>query len=219
MSPLTPNRRTLLAGTAGGALLGATGVNLVASPAEAAAIPRPRIHSCKEWGAKAPRGSITMRSKPTTIVIHHTTNKGKEVSLSSAYRSARSIQTSHFGRGWVDTGQHFTVSRGGYILEGRHRTLEGLDKRQFPQGAHTTTENATALGIEVDGLFTTSLPPAQQYEQVVRLATYLCRRYGIHPGAIHGHRDFESNICPGGALYKKLPNLRWQVQKRLKAAS
>lgn len=217
MSPLTPDRRTLLAGTAGGALLGATGLT-IASPAEAA-VPRPYIYRCKDWGAKPPRDTITMRSKPTTIVIHHTTHKSKEVSLSSAYRSARIIQDGHFKRHFADTGQHFTVSRGGYILEGRHRTLEGLDKRQFPQGAHTTTENKTALGIEVDGYFVSDLPPAKQYEQVVRLVTYLCRRYGIQPGGIHGHRDFEQNICPGGALYKKLPSLRWEVQKRLKAAS
>lgn len=217
MHQFTPDRRSLLAGTAGGVLLGATGLTL-ASPAEAA-IPRPYIYRCQDWGAAAPRGTIRMRSSPTTIVIHHTTNKGKETSLSSAYRIARSIQSSHFDRGWTDTGQHFTVSRGGYILEGRHRTIEGLDKRQFPHGAHTTTENATALGIEVDGNFMSGLPPAKQYEQVVRLVTYLCRRYGIHPGGIHGHRHFEANDCPGDRLYKKLPSMRWEVQQRLKSAS
>lgn len=217
MSPLTPDRRTLLTGTAGGVLLGATGLTF-ASSAEAA-IPRPYIYRCKDWGAKPARDALTMRSKPTTIVIHHTTQKLKEVSLTSAYQSARRIQQWHFDRGWTDTGQHFTVSRGGYILEGRHRTIEGLDKLQFPQGAHTTTENETALGIEVDGNFMSALPPEKQYDQVVRLVTYLCRRYGIKPGGIHGHRDFESNDCPGDAFYKKLPGLRWEVQKRLKAAS
>ena len=33
----------------------------------------------------------------------------------------------HIQKGWGDSGQHFTISRGGYILEGRYGSLASLD--------------------------------------------------------------------------------------------
>ena len=49
---------------------------------------------------------------------------------SAAYSLARSIQDFHMdSNGWIDTGQNFTVSRGGYAMEGRHRSLETFASR------------------------------------------------------------------------------------------
>lgn len=96
MSPRTPDYRTPLARTAAGALLGATGLTL-ASPAEAA-FAHPRFYGCNDWGPGA--SSITMRNRPANT------------SRSSAYRSARSIQATHFNRGWIDTDQHYGVHSG-----------------------------------------------------------------------------------------------------------
>ena len=50
-------------------------------------------------------------------------------------------------RGWLDTGQHFTVSRGGFAMEGRHRSLEIVRAgRQQVEGAHCTGQNVVAMG-------------------------------------------------------------------------
>jgi hypothetical protein len=135
------------------------------------------------------------------------------VGLDAAVRLARSIQRFHMDtRGWPDTGQHFTVSRGGVVLEGRHRSLEFLrvGRRQV-EGAHCTGQNAVALGIENEGTYTAVDPPAPLWDRLRELCAYLCGQYGIAPTEIYGHRDFKDTACPGDRLYGALPRLRKEV--------
>ncbi|GAB3750492.1 hypothetical protein GCM10027599_07860 [Yimella radicis] len=212
MTPVL-SRRTLLAGTAAAAGLGVAG----ARPA-AAAVARPSVISCASWGAAPARNTITMVGPPTKILIHHTASANvTDYSRDAAYAIARDIQTWHFGRGWADTGQHFTVSRGGYVLEGRHRTLEGMTggQGQFPRGAHCTGENDTSLGIENQGIYTTALPTSAQWNALVGLCAYLCQTYRLSANALYGHRQFRATACPGDAFYARLPQLRKDVAARL----
>ncbi|WP_026181211.1 peptidoglycan recognition protein family protein [Demetria terragena] len=209
MNPVM-SRRTILAGAVASAGVGLVGIR----PAAAATVTRPKIIGCSEWGAKAATDPVKMVGPPTNIVVHHTaTPNVTDYSASAAHAIARSIQGSHLGNGWIDTGQQFTVSRGGYVLEGRHRSVEGLDggKKQFPQGAHTNGQNDTAIGIETQGTYETGLPPEQQRKALVHLCAYLCQTYGLTPDAIEGHRDFNSTACPGDAFYATLPQLRKEV--------
>jgi hypothetical protein len=115
-------------------------------------------------------------------------------------------------RGWIDTGQHFTISRGGFVLEGRHRSLEVLrtGKRQV-EGAHCTGQNLVAVGIENEGTYTSGKPPAHLWGSLRNLSAYICRQYGIRPTEIYGHRDFKDTACPGNGLYGLLPQLRSEV--------
>ena len=66
--------------------------------------------------------------RPSYIAIHHTaTSNGTATTQSAAFSLARSIQNYHMdSNGWSDTGQQFTVSRGGYAMEGRHQSLTQL---------------------------------------------------------------------------------------------
>lgn len=207
-------RRTVLGGTLGLAGLGLSGA---AGFSPALAAPKPTIISCGTWGAKAAKGSISMVGPPTEIVVHHTSSANvTDYSKAAAYDIARQIQSWHFDNGWADTGQHFTVSRGGYILEGRHRTLEGLKTRKkFPQGAHTSGQNPHAIGIENQGNYNDGLPPTKQWNALVDLLAYLCSTYGLKPSDIKGHRDFNNTDCPGSAFYAKLPQLRKDVAAKL----
>ncbi|MBO0793106.1 MAG: hypothetical protein J2P36_19465, partial [Ktedonobacteraceae bacterium] len=89
----------------------------------------PTVIGCGSWGARPSRGPIpVLTSKPKKIIVHHTAfPNSTDYTLGHACKLARDIQNLHMGtNGWIDTGQHFLVSRGGYLLEGRHRSLETL---------------------------------------------------------------------------------------------
>lgn len=178
----------------------------------------PRIFSTGEWGALPPRTSIpVLADRPTSIVVHHTTNSNtSDFSQRRAFTVAREIQRFHMNdprRRWLDTGQHFTVSRGGFILEGRHRSLEIARRgRGHVLGAHAGPNcNRRAVGIENEGTYGAALPPAGQRRALTELCAWLCRQYGIAPANIRGHRECSPTDCPGDSLFALLPELRRDV--------
>ncbi len=183
------------------------------------AVNTPAIAGTSAWGARAATEPVqVINSKPTGIVVHNTqSGNSTDYSLGHAYELARSIQYSHiYERGWIDTGQQFTISRGGYILEGRHRSLEALSSgTTHCVGAHTHNYNTTHLGIECEGSYGSITPPNALYNQLVALCAYMCEKYGISTSEIKGHRDFNATDCPGDALYAMLPQLRRDVQAAL----
>ena len=182
----------------------------------------PVMAGCAAWSARAPKEAITLLgSRPTMVIVHHTaTPNSADLSQSHAYSLARSIQLSHFGRGWSDSGQQFTITRGGYILEGRHRSIEAVQGgQQHVRGAHCEGFNDISVGIENEGTYGTSPPPAALYSQLVRLCAYICGQYGIPSTSIYGHRDFVNTACPGDALYAQLPGLRRDVALQLGEAA
>lgn len=153
----------------------AAGAALLRPEVVSAAVPSPRIYSCSEWNARAARGAVQINNyRPSKIVIHHTaTSNGTATTQAAAFSLARGIQNYHMdSNGWMDTGQNFTVSRGGYVMEGRHRSLETLrGGSSFVHGAHAGNENGRSIGIENEGTFTSVTPPAALYSarRLVRL--------------------------------------------------
>jgi hypothetical protein len=205
-------RGVLLGGLAmagGGLLAGGLGLD------RAWAVDGPTIVSCDGWGARPNRGTLPVYDRrPVKILVHHTaTANTTATDRDAAFRLARAIQGFHMdGRGWPDTGQHFTVSRGGIVLEGRHRSLEfvRVGRRQV-EGAHCTGQNVVALGIENEGTYSAVDPPQELWDKLRSLCAYLCGQYGIKPTEIYGHRDFKDTACPGDRLYAALPRLRTEV--------
>jgi hypothetical protein len=195
----------VLTGTAGG----------LVRPAEARAVEVPPIIGCPEWGARPNRDIVQVwNQRPVRIIVHHTATPNiEDFSRGAAESIARRIQDFHMDRrGWIDTGQNLTVSRGGFLLEGRHRSLEVLRTgRQHVQGAHCTGQNVEAVGIENEGTYTTTAPPDPLWDRLRDLCAYVCDQYGIPPTEIAGHRDFKDTICPGDTFYGMLPVLRTEV--------
>jgi N-acetyl-anhydromuramyl-L-alanine amidase AmpD len=114
--------------------------------------------------------------------------------------------------GWPDTGQHFTISRSGFVLEGRHRSLELLEGgTSVIEGAHCTGQNVVAIGIENEGLYGDIDPPPLLWDRLRQTCAYICARYRINPTEIVGHRDFKNTACPGDRLHGLLPILRDEV--------
>ncbi|WP_433277120.1 peptidoglycan recognition protein family protein [Pseudonocardia xinjiangensis] len=175
----------------------------------------PDVIDCDAWGARPNSDVVPVwNQRPVKILVHHTaTPNVTDLSRGAGERLARGIQNFHMDqRGWLDSGQHFTISRGGYVLEGRHRSLEVLriGERQV-EGAHCTGQNVVAVGIENEGTYTAVDPPAVLWNRLRDLCAYICQQYGIDPTEIFGHRDFKDTACPGDVLYGRLPQLRTEV--------
>jgi hypothetical protein len=211
-------RRGLLVGAAGTGLLAAWPATAHAAPAPAPPPPPPpppAIVDCAGWGARPNRRVVHVEAqRPVRILVHHTaTPNVDDLSREAADRLARGIQDFHMdGRGWLDSGQHFTISRGGFVLEGRHRSLEALRSGRLQvEGAHCTGQNLVSIGIENEGTYSAAEPTGPLWERLRELCAHACAQYGIAPTEIVGHRDFKDTLCPGDVLHGMLPRLRGEV--------
>jgi len=230
--PMTVTRRGfVLGGLAAGALLGLPAVAVAAPGRDAAfgagrsgvlgeaAEGAPDIVDCAGWGARANSDIVPVwNQRPVKILVHHTAGPNvADLSRGAADAMARGIQNFHMDvRGWLDTGQHFTISRGGFVLEGRHRSLEVLRAgRRQVEGAHCTGQNVVAVGIENEGTYIDRDPPGALWDSLRATCAYICAQYRIAPTELYGHRDFKNTICPGDRLYGMLPRLRSEVADAL----
>ncbi|MUL41245.1 N-acetylmuramoyl-L-alanine amidase [Streptomonospora sp. PA3] len=214
-------RRSVLHGAAlaaGGVLLGGA-IDLAAADGALAAA-RPRVYNRGEWNARSPKRRAEVRSSPPDrIVLHHTaTANSSDRSKSHAFRLSRSIQKYHMDtNGWSDIGQQLTISRGGYIMEGRNRSLMAIGDGDHVVGAHTANHNGHTIGIESEGNYVSAKPPGDLMDALVETCAWLCLAYGLNPAsAIVGHRDYNVTACPGDELYALLPRLRSDVGTRMR---
>lgn len=190
-----------------------------------AAATEPKIISAEEWGA-APSHMSHFPERPAAgIVVHNTESANRELASGDAEFQlaavlARSIQQSHFARGFADTGQHFTVSRGGLILEGRHGAALAARAGRVVEGAHAVSDggvaNKTWFGIEIEGDNRGCDEVTEpQYAAVVELCAWLMKWTGVpelpikpHLLVLAGHTD-----CPG-RFADRATQLRSDVAKR-----
>ncbi|GAA4908409.1 N-acetylmuramoyl-L-alanine amidase [Streptomyces coeruleoprunus] len=212
-----PHRRAVLTGALA---LGAAAALTPLGPAgRAYAAAGPLISDCAAWGARPPSSPVNvLAARPHKIIVHHTaTANVTDYSQAHAFALARSIQKFHMdSRGWIDSGQHFTISRGAHVVEGRHQSLATLQAGSGTvEGAHCTGQNTIAIGIENEGTYDTVDPRGQQYAALLDLCTHICRQYGLRAYQIYGHRDFNNTACPGDRLYALLPQLRRDVAARI----
>ncbi|GLZ14941.1 hypothetical protein Acsp04_51760 [Actinomadura sp. NBRC 104425] len=181
----------------------------------------PLIHSTADWGARTPYRRATVLSRaPEYIVVHHTcTPNVSDYSLQQGYRLARSIQGAHMGQGWGDTGQHFTVSRGGHIMEGRKGSLSAARRGRMVIGTHVAGANGYTVGIECEGTYNSVLPPRRLLDSLTELIAWLCRQYDLDPmNAIVPHMKFNDTDCCGYEFAPTLPRLRKRVAAALRSA-
>ena len=215
------DRRTLLKAGLSTGIAAVVGTELfTAAPAGAApSTAFPWIIDCDTWGARPPSSPIQITGNTTNkIILHHMAFPNvTDYSREHAMQLARDCQDLHMGgNGWADTGQHFTVSRGGYVLEGRHRSLETLDAGQHQViSAHCPGENGNAIGIENEGTYITETPPAALLHSMVRLCAAVCVQFRLKPWDIFGHWDFRVTDCPGIAFYRMFPKVRSRVAEAL----
>jgi N-acetylmuramoyl-L-alanine amidase len=194
------------------ALLGAPVLLALAGTQE-----QPSIASCGAWGARPPAAPVTVDNhRPNKIIIHHTAMANStDYTQAHAFQNARDIQNLHMDQnGWIDSGQHFTNSRGGWLTEGRSGSLYALLHGQtMVQGAHCVGQNDQAIGIENEGTYLAEQPPAALWNRLVDFCVFTCQQYAIPSSEIYGHLDFNTTQCPG-LLHDRLPELRSAVASR-----
>ncbi|MCX2970979.1 MULTISPECIES: peptidoglycan recognition protein family protein [Streptomyces] len=227
MGSAKPSRRGLLLAGAGGLAVAATApyrataaTAATARAARAAGPVEPDIDGTGVWRARPPRRPVSVLDRrPDRIVVHHTVSANSpDTSRAQAHRHAHWVQDLHMDdNGWLDTGYHFLNSRGGWITEGRHRSLETLRRGNgLVLGSHTRGQNERAVGIANEGAYHAGAwPPRAQWEVLVVLCAYVCHQYGVAPQQIYGHKDFGDTLCPG-VLHDLLPRLRTEVAARLR---
>ena len=213
-----PRRGFLASAAAVG--IGAGAVILGSSPAQGQTkVVPPTIFGTTAWNARPPSSPVSLAgNNPNKIVVHHTAFPNTpDTGQSGSFAIAHEIQDLHMDEnGWIDSGQHFTISRTGVIMEGRHRSLERLQAgSNMVVGAHAVGQNSQGIGIENNGTYISVAPPQILYASLVSLCAYICSQYGLDPREIYGHRDFNSTQCPGDVLYSMLPGLRSDVAAQL----
>jgi hypothetical protein len=188
-----------------------------------------KVVTAAEWGARPPvPGTFPFRRTiPRYVIVHHTDNPNppNDVSrgtIEGALRLARNIQTSHMDeRRWSDSGHNFLNTTGGFVLEGRHGSLDAVKQGFCIQSAHAAQDPGKLAngnqspGIENEGNFMTFQIGQKQWQSLVELCASLCDSCKISPLNIKGHRDFSDTDCPGDLLYKELPRLRKEVADKL----
>lgn len=187
--------------------------------------PQPfRVIPCAEWKARPPRSPVQMVSaKPVRSIFHHTAghvpNSAKGETYEEACAYARAIQRAHTtpspsdsSKPWIDSGHNFLITRGGFILEGRHGSLAQVRRGKMVVSAHCPTQN-TQPGVEIEHNGSESMTPIQ-YDAAVWLFAWIARSCAFPGKAIDGHCDHYNTACPG-ALYAQLPQFRKDVSAAL----
>ena len=126
-----------------------------------------KVVTAAEWGARPPEpGTFPFqRTIPRYVIVHHTDNPNppndaSRGTIEGALRLARNIQTSHMDeRGWSDSGHNFLNTTGGFVLEGRHGSLDAVKQGFCIQSAHAKQDPGKLAngnqspGIENEGNF------------------------------------------------------------------
>jgi hypothetical protein len=171
----------------------------------------------KDWNAKEPTSRFETVDRPRFIVIHHTDTSSMSKDRRAAAQLARSIQDFHMQtNGWSDIGYNFLNTIGGILIEGRSGSLEQAIKGNSVRGAHAGTDDGNrSPGVSNEGNFSINKMDDTQWNSLVDICVALCLSCDIDPSKIMGHRDFVATDCPGNNLYKRLPELRKAVAKKL----
>jgi hypothetical protein len=187
----------------------------------------PRVFTTAEWGAAPARLAHFPERLAAGIVVHNTEGANRDplagdAEFAAASEMARRIQHSHMvtDHHWADTGQHFTISRGGLILEGRHGSHEAARAGRVVEASHAVSRDGSAnrvkFGIEVEGdNRRADRVTDQQYSALVELCAWLTKWRGLQVLPIQGHMDVLAGHtdCPG-LFERHLPSLRQDVATR-----
>lgn len=220
MSENSISRRSLMRGGivvgAAGTVAAATGVGISMAETPGTTAKAPAIIDAAAWNARKPSSqSEKLNSQPHYIVVHHMASTNDVAEDEAAAKDiAYRVQGWHMdGNGWNDSGQQFSVSRGGHIMEGRQGSLDAIkDGGYFMRGIHAgKPANSESIGIENEGTFSEVEPPETLIGGLTELVCYIATQYNIPASQVYGHRDFMNTDCPGTQLYMRIQELRTAI--------
>jgi N-acetylmuramoyl-L-alanine amidase len=155
-------------------------------------------------------------------LVHHTAGSNSYSRTQSA-AIVRAIEVYHvLGNGWDDIGYNFLVDKYGQIFEGRYG---GVTRPVI--GAHAEGFNTGSVGVALIGSYNSRAPSAAAQQALENLLAWRLDVAHIDPRSsltwisggnprfprgtpvflrtVSGHRDTGFTLCPGGALYRRLP--------------
>lgn len=167
----------------------------------------PRIHTCPEWGARAPREEIRLTAgRAVRVIFHHTAGHGLDFGsgpardVAEAHAYARAIQRFHMdSNGWIDSGHNFLITRAGAVVQGRWFTVSAIQAGRMVVSAHCPTQNSQ-VGIEHEHRDSEPMTAAQR-EASARLLAWFSDQYGLRTILpVAPHSQFVSTACPANLL-------------------
>lgn len=157
-----------------------------------------------------PPGNLENKHRWRGIIVHHS---------DSYYGCAAHIDKVHKSKGWGGLGYDFVINNG--VFRRGYGKADGAVEvgyrwSQQKTGAHcnlkndkTNYWNRYTIGICLIGDFEKTRPTEKQWRSLVKLISFLQKRYSIPTSQIKGHRDIKPTKCPG-------PNLSLtQLKRRL----
>jgi hypothetical protein len=144
------------------------------------------------------------------LIVHHVGDMPAGFPVEDPVETVRSW---HKARGWSDIGYHKVICPSGAVKQGRADAVVG---------AHAFGANGPSLGILVVGNGNEGPMTKAQRKSLVTVAATLCKRHGIPPSHIIGHRDVSrlfpggaASDCPGKFIYAELSAIRREVEAYL----
>lgn len=149
-----------------------------------------------EWGAKRPKSRRLIQLPVKKLWLHHTAGSERGAA------GVRRIQDFHMapkphGRGWADGAYSWVYC----LHERRFFEMRGAGVA----GAHTQGYNSTSHALCIMGNFDRDPVPDTLIADVAEFV----RWHGqFGPDRISGgHRDVGATSCPGGNLYRRIPDI------------
>lgn len=170
-----------------------------------------KIISRKEWEAKDPIKEMFIH-KPEKITIHHSgviypvkVNLIEKMKGLQRYsQSSEKMANGKVKEVWADVPYHFIISGTGEIAEGRNINYSGDTNTEYDPKNH--------ILINVLGNFQDQEPTEEQIKSIVKLCSYLCKKYNISIEEIKGHNDFATTDCLGKNLSKLINDIKKQIE-------
>jgi N-acetylmuramoyl-L-alanine amidase-like protein len=174
----------------------------------------PEIMPRAVWGALPANLELMQEQKPSEIIIHHTgALQQPRVPLASQMRGLQNFSMNPGRVGllpkpaWGDIPYHYYIDFAGKIAEGRDIGLAGDAVSNF--------DNMDRVQIVLEGDFEREQPTKMQLDALRKLVTWLSALYGISPGQLAGHGDYDRTDCPGKNLKPYLIDLKKAVRLEL----
>jgi len=130
----------------------------------------------------------------TAIVVHHSGTKNGNAAIFDRWHRE--------GNYWEGVGYDFVIGNGTDSDDGQVEVT--FRWREQRTGAHCKTPNnwanEKAVGICLVGNFNHTVPTARQMQSLLKLISFLQRRYGIAQSRIYGHNTTpgaRATACPG----------------------
>jgi hypothetical protein len=161
----------------------------------------------REWGGSAADSGRVHQVR--LITLHHEGESFPPGKDNIEY--LRTLQKwSRTQKHWIDIPYHYIIDLDGRVYEGRPIRFAGDTNTEYDPAGHAL--------VCVVGNFEEVEPNEQQLHAVVNVFIWLCKKYGITPDKIRGHKDVaQGTVCPGKNLYRYLQDgyLRKEVAKNL----